>query len=103
MHYLPIEHLGYEKHVPEGHGTGNSRNGKSRKTLKGDHEKVEIDIPRDSEGTFETQIVKKGQTRLTAMDDQILALYARGMSTREIVATFKDLYDADVFRSSVYV
>lgn len=95
------EHLGYEKHAPEGHGTGNSRNGKSRKTLKGDHGEVEIDIPRDREGTFEPQIVKKGQTRLTAMDDQILALYARGMSTRDIVATFKDLYDADVSPSLI--
>lgn len=95
------EHLGYEKHSPEGHGTGNSRNGKSRKTLKGDHGEVEIGIPRDREGTFEPQIVKKGQTRLTAMDDQILALYARGMSTRDIVATFKDLYDADVSPSLI--
>ena len=95
------EHLGYEKHAPEGHGTGNSRNGKSRKTLKGDDGEVEIDIPRDREGTFEPQIVKKGQTRLTAMDDQILALYARGMSTRDIVATFKELYDADVSPSLI--
>ena len=57
---------------------------------------MEIDIPRDRAGTFEPQIVKKGQTRLTAMDDQILALYAKGMSTRDIVATFKELYDVDI-------
>ena len=90
------DHLGYEKHSVDGNGTGNSRNGKSKKILKGDHGEVEIDIPRDRAGTFEPQIVKKGQTRLTAMDDQILALYAKGMSTRDIVATFKELYDADI-------
>ena len=90
------EHLGYEKHAVSGNGTGNSRNGKSKKILKGDHGEVEINIPRDRSGTFEPQIVKKGQTRLTAMGDQILALYAKGMSTRDIVATFKELYDADI-------
>lgn len=95
------DHLGYEKHAVEGKSSGNSRNGKSKKTLKGDHGEVEIEIPRDRAGTFEPQIVKKGQTRLTAMDDQILALYAKGMSTRDIVATFKELYDADVSPSLI--
>lgn len=90
------EHLGYEKHSTDGNGTGNSRNGKSKKVLKGDHGEVEIDIPRDRAGSFEPQIVKKGQTRLSVLDDQILALYAKGMSTRDIVATLKELYDADV-------
>lgn len=95
------DHLGYDKHAAEGNGTGNSRNGKSRKTLKGDHGEVEIEIPRDRAGTFDPKIVKKGQTRLTAMDDQILALYTKGMSTRDIVATFKELYDADVSPSLI--
>ncbi len=90
------EHLGYEKHEARGRGTGNSRNGYSRKTLKGDHGEVEIDTPRDRNGTFEPQMVRKGQTRLTQFDDQILALYAKGMSTRDIVATFKEMYDAEV-------
>jgi len=90
------EHLGYAKHESKGRGTGNSRNGYSRKTLKGDHGEVEIDTPRDRNGTFEPQLVRKGQTRLTQFDDQILALYAKGMSTRDIVATFKEMYDADV-------
>lgn len=90
------DHLGYEKHEAKGRGTGNSRNGRSRKTLKGDHGEVEIDTPRDRNGTFEPQLVRKGQTRLTQFDDQILALYAKGMSTRDIVATFKEMYDADV-------
>ena len=90
------EHLGYEKHCSDGNGSGNSRNGKSKKILKGDHGEVELDIPRDRAGTFEPQIIKKGQTRLSVLDDQILALYAKGMSTRDIVATLKELYDADV-------
>lgn len=95
------EHLGYEKHAAEGNGSGNSRNGKSAKRLKGDHGEVEIDTPRDRQGTFEPQIVRKCQTRLTGMDDQILYLYAKGMSTRDIVSTFKELYDADVSASLV--
>ena len=90
------EHLGYEKHSTDGNGSGNSRNGKSKKIIKGDHGEVEIDIPRDREGSFEPQIVKKGQTRLSVLDDQILTLYAKGMSTRDIAATLKELYDADV-------
>ena len=90
------EHLGYDKHDPKGRGSGNSRNGYSSKTLKGDHGEVEIDTPRDRSGTFESQLVRKGQTRLTQFDDQILSLYAKGMSTRDIVATFKEMYDADV-------
>ena len=90
------DHLGYDKHNAKGNGSGNSRNGTSKKRLKGDHGDVELDIPRDREGTYEPQIVKKGQSRLTQMDDQILSLYAKGMSTRDICATFKELYDADV-------
>ena len=90
------DHLGYDKNNPAGNGSGNSRNGKSKKRLKGDHGDIELDTPRDRDGTFEPQIVKKGQSRLTQMDDQILSLYAKGMSTRDITATFKELYDADV-------
>jgi len=90
------DHLGYAKHESKGRGTGNSRNGYSRKTLKGDHGEVEIDTPRDRNGTFEPQLIRKGQTRLTQFDDQILALYAKGMSTRDIVATFQEMYGADV-------
>ena len=90
------DHLGYSKHEARGRGTGNSRNGYSRKTLKGDHGEIEIDAPRDRNSSFEPQIIRKGQTRLTQFDDQILSLYTRGMSTRDIVATFKEMYDADV-------
>ena len=90
------EHLGYGKHDPVGRGSGNSRNGSSPKRLKGQHGEVPIDTPRDRNGTFEPQLVRKGQTRLTQMDDQILALYAKGLSTRDIVGAFKEMYDADV-------
>ena len=90
------DHLGYHKHDPAGRGSGNSRNGTTSKRLKGQHGEIEIDAPRDRAGTFEPQFVRKGQTRLTQMDDQILALYAKGMSTRDIVAAFKEMYDADV-------
>jgi len=94
-------HLGYEKHESKGRGSGNSRNGYGSKVLKGDHGEVEIDTPRDRNGSFEPQLVRKGQTRLTQFDDQILALYAKGMSTRDIVATFKEMYDADVSASLI--
>ena len=82
------------KNSSQGHNTGNNRNGHSRKRLIGDHGEVEIETPRDRNGYFEPQFVKKGQTRLTHFDDQILSLYAKGMSTRDIVATFKEMYGA---------
>jgi len=90
------EHLGYRKNSPQGHNTGNNRNGHSRKRLIGDHGEIEIETPRDRNGEFDPQFVKKGQTRLTHFDDQILSLYAKGMSTRDIVASFKEMYGADV-------
>ena len=90
------DHLGYAKHNPDGQNSGNSRNGYTSKTLKGDFGHVEMQTPRDRNGTFDPQFVKKGQTRLTQFDDQILSLYAKGMTTRDIVATFKEMYDADV-------
>lgn len=89
------EHLGYSKHR-KSPATGNSRNGYTRKTLKGEHGEVEIETPRDRTGSFEPILVKKNQTRLTRMDDQILFLYAKGMSTRDIVDSFQEMYGADV-------
>lgn len=88
------DHLGYDKHE-ESNGS-NSRNGYSNKILTADEGQFEIDVPRDRDSSFEPQIVKKHQTRLTAMDEKIHCLYAKGMSTREIVATFKEMYGADV-------
>lgn len=89
-------HLGYEKHAPQGRGTGNNRNGYSTKRLTGQHGEVTIQAPRDRNSSFEPQFVRKGQSRLTQMDDQILSLYARGLSTRDIVDAFKEMYDADI-------
>jgi transposase-like protein len=89
-------HIGYEKHSPNGYNTGNSRNGYNRKTLKGDHGAIEIETPRDRNGSFEPVFVAKNQTRLTKFDDQILLLYAKGMTTRDIVETFSELYGADI-------
>ncbi len=89
-------HLGYNKNEPTGHHTGNSRNGYSSKKLKGDHGELDIQSPRDRNSTFEPQLIKKGQSRITGMDDQILSLYAKGMSTRDIVDAFQDMYGADI-------
>lgn len=90
------EHLGYARHDPAGHGSGNSRNGLSSKKLISQHGKVDISTPRDRNGTFEPKLVRKRQTRLTQFDDQILTFYAQGMSTREIVQAFEDVYGAEV-------
>lgn len=90
------DHLGYTKHATEGHNTGNSRNGYSAKSLKGSHGEVEIHIPRDRNGSFDPQLIRKGQTRLTEFDSQILSLYAKGMSTRDIVDAFREMYGAEV-------
>ncbi len=88
------DHLGYDKNS---HKTGeNSRNGYSSKTLITDDGEIPIEVPRDRDASFEPQLVRKHQTRFQSMDDKILSLYAKGMTTREIVATFKEMYDADV-------
>jgi transposase-like protein len=89
-------HLGYDKNDPSGHHSGNSRNGYSAKKLKGDHGEIDIQTPRDRNANFEPQLIKKGQTRITGMDNQILSLYAKGMSTRDIVAAFEEMYGADI-------
>ena len=88
------DHLGYDKHQIS--DVENSRNGHSSKTLISEEGSYSIDIPRDRDGSFEPQLVKKHQTRLTMMDDKIHCLYAKGMTTREIVASFKELYDVDI-------
>jgi transposase-like protein len=90
------EHLGYERHAPVGRGSGNSRNGYSGKTLKGDLGAVPIQTPRDRNGTFEPQPIAKGQTRLARLDSQILAFYAKGMTTRDIADTLQELYGTEV-------
>ena len=89
-------HLGYPKHDPDGQNSGNSRNGHSKKTLKGDFGEVEVKTPRDRNGEFSPQLIAKGQTRINKLDQQILALYARGMSTRDIAEALQEMYGADV-------
>jgi len=89
-------HLGYAKHARQGATTLNRRNGHSPKTLKGEQGQVEIEVPRDRQSSFEPQLVHKGQTRLDGFDDKIIALYARGMTTRDIQAQLHELYGVEV-------
>jgi putative transposase len=89
-------HLGYEKHDPAGYKNGNSRNGTSGKTVKGDFGQLEIEVPRDRKSTFEPQILPKHQTRFTGFDDKIVSMYARGMTTREIESHLKEIYGVEV-------
>lgn len=88
------EHLGHEKHNRK--SGSNTRNGYTSKRLLTNDGEFQLETPRDRDGTFEPALIKKSQTRITSMDSQILSLYAKGMTTREIVATFKEMYDADV-------
>jgi putative transposase len=90
------EHLGYEKHDPAGRGSGNSRNGTTAKTLRGKSGEIQVDVPRDRNGTFEPQIVKKHQTRFDGFDDKILSMYARGMTTRDIQGHLEEIYGVEV-------
>src|SRR5215470_9260136 len=89
-------HLGYDKHHPAGRGSGNSRNGATPKTVLTDVGAVDLAVPRDRNGSFEPQIVCKGQTRLKGFNDRIIALYARGMTTRDIRAHLREMYDVEV-------
>jgi putative transposase len=89
-------HVGYEKHDATGNNTGNSRNGTSAKTIKGSFGTMPLEVPRDRNGTFEPQIIEKHQTRFTGFDENIISLYARGMSTREIQQNLQEIYHVDV-------
>ena len=89
-------HLGYAKNDPVGYGKGNSRNGKSRKTLKSEQGEVEIAVPRDRQGSFEPQLVRKHQTRWDGLDEKIIALYSRGMTVRDIQAQLEEMYGVEV-------
>lgn len=89
-------HLGYEKHGPAGKNSGNSRNGKSTKTIKGKRGRLHIDVPRDRNSEFEPQLIKKGQTRFDGFDDKIISMYARGMTCREIKAHLQEIYGVEV-------
>lgn len=89
-------HLGYEKSDPAGYNSGNTRNGSTPKTLKGDFGELVIETPRDRNGSFEPQIVKKHQTRFDGFDSKILSMYARGMTTREIQGHLQEMYGVEV-------
>jgi len=89
-------HLGYDKHDPKGHHSGNSRNGCSQKIIQGEFGQTQIAVPRDRQGTFEPQLIAKGQTRFEGFDDKILSLYARGMTTRDIQAQLYEMYGVEV-------
>lgn len=95
------EHLGYDKHDPAGRNRGNSRNGTSRKTVTTEIGKVTLDVPRDREGTFSPQVVAKHQRRLAGFDQAVVSLYAKGMTTGDIVEHLSEVYDTDVSRDLV--
>ncbi len=89
-------HLGYSKHDPGGNNTGNSRNGKSRKSVRSVHGDMDLDVPRDRNSTFDPKLVKKGEKQLHGFDERIVSLYAKGMSTRDIQTHFAEAYGVDV-------
>jgi len=96
------EHLGYEKHDPAGAGTGNIRNGTRAKTVLTEASgHVEVEVPRDRAGTFEPQIVRKRQRRLNGVDEIVLSLYAKGLTTGEISAHFAEIYGASVSKETI--
>jgi putative transposase len=95
------DHLGYPKHASEGRNTGNSRNGSRSKTVLTEVGEVEIAVPRDREGSFEPQIVKKRQRRLAGVDELVISLAAKGLTTGEIAAHFADVYGAEVSRDTI--
>jgi len=90
------DHLGYAPNASQGRGSGNSRNGKSQKTVQSDSGEFAIEVPRDRNSTFEPQLVKKRQRRLKGFDEKVIALYARGMSTRDIQDQLQELYGVEV-------
>jgi transposase-like protein len=96
LHAEMDHHLGYTKHDPRGHNSGNSRNGKGKKTIVVDSEQVELEPPRDRNGSFEPQLIPKRQKYFEGFDDKILAMYARGMSVRDIQSCLLDMYQVDV-------
>ena len=95
------DHVGYEPHQEPPGGAANTRNGTTPKTLITEHGKVQIDAARDRDGSFEPQIVRKRQRRFEGFDDKILALYSRGLSTRDISAHLEEIYGVSVGRDLI--
>ena len=94
-------HLGHERHARVQNKTRNARNGSSHKIIQGEFGKLSLEIPRDRDATFEPVLVGKHERRFAGFDEKILALYARGMSTRDIQEALKELYGVDVDSSLV--
>ena len=90
------EHLGHNKHEPVTNSAGNARNGKYQKILKGEFGELPIEIPRDLEGSFEPQLIPKQKTRWTGFDDEIISLYSRGMTVREIQSHLSEMYGTEI-------
>ena len=95
------EHLGHDRHETVANASGNTRNGKSRKTLKGEFGQLPIEVPRDRHGSFEPQLIPKHQTRWAGFDDKIISLYARGMTVREIQSHLEEMYSTEVSPSLI--
>ena len=96
-----VEHLGYEKHAPESVEFDNSRNGKTRKTVKSESGALEIEVPRDRQGTFEPVLIPKRKRILDDIEDHIISLYTYGMSTRDIESHMKEIYGLTFSESSI--
>ena len=90
------EHLGYERYSPVGKNNGNSRNGRTHKTLKNDNGEIEITVPRDRNGEFDPVIVKKYERTIGPIEDKIISMYAKGMTTRDIQSHIQELYGLDI-------
>ena len=95
------EHLGYEKHSVLGNNSGNSRNGYGKKTIKSEWGECEISVPRDRNGTFEPQVIEKRQTRTDDIEARVMAMYAKGMSTRDIEDHLRDIYGVEASASLI--
>ena len=95
------EHLGYEKHSPSGDNTGNSRNGKTSKTIKTNEGKIELVIPRDRNSTFDPVVVQKYEKTLGPIEDKIISMYAKGMTTRDIQSHIEEIYGLEISPTTV--
>ena len=95
------DHLGYNKHDPAGKDGGNSRNGKRAKTVLTDVGPVQIEVPRDRDGSFEPRIVRKRQRRLSGVEDLVVSLVAKGLTTGEVQAHLAEVYGAEVSKQTV--
>ena len=94
-------HLGYMKHSVEGRNSGNSRNGKTKKTVKTGNGDIEIAVPRDRQSDFQPALIEKRQSHLKGLDDQVLSLYARGMTVRDIQSHLTELYGTEISRDLI--